>query len=166
MANIRQWMVAGGIIENNGHLLLVENLRRNGHTDWSTPGGVVEFGEDAVAGLTREVTEETGLLVTQWQGPIYRVSTTAADMGWHMEVEVHRALAWTGEVAIGNDPDGIVVNAKFCDGALAAEHLADTAQWVREPMLSWLAERWTDTQTFRYELRGADRSSAKVSRLH
>jgi 8-oxo-dGTP diphosphatase len=165
MANLRQWMVAGGIIESNGHILLVENLRRNGRTDWSTPGGVVELGEDPVSGLTREVGEETGLEVATWQGPIYRVSTTAGDMGWHMEVEVHRATSWTGEVATGNDPDGIVVQAKFCDEETVMNYLGDAAQWVREPMLSWVTEKWTETRQFRYEVRGADRSTAKVSRL-
>lgn len=55
---LRRWRVAAGLMELDGHLLLVENLRRNGRTDWSTPGGVVEHGEDPVDGLTREVIEE------------------------------------------------------------------------------------------------------------
>ena len=158
-------MVAGGIIEVDGHVLLVENLRRNGQTDWSTPGGVVEVGEDPVFGLTREVIEETGLEVTAWSAALYRVTTIAPDMGWHLDVVVHRALAWTGELTIGNDPDGIVIAAQFCDPETTAKFLAGTAAWVHEPMLGWLDQRWDSPPDFRYRLDGADRATATVSRL-
>ena len=53
------WQVAGAVIERDGAVLLVENLRRNGHTDWTPPGGVIELadGETVLAGLAREVAE-------------------------------------------------------------------------------------------------------------
>lgn len=165
-SELRTWRVAAGIIEVGDRVLLVENLRRNGTTDWSTPGGVVEHGEHPVDGLTREVVEETGLRVSEWHGPIYTVSTTAADMGWHLEVEVHRALAWEGEVSTGTDPDGIVVAAAFCDLAEARANLSSNAQWVSEPMLAYLDGRWDGTRAFRYRLEGADRAAVNVVRLH
>ena len=74
--------------------------------DWSPPGGVVEIaeGERVVDGLTREVEEETGLRVTAWEGPVYQVDAEAPDMGWHLRVEVHRAVAFEGELDV-DDPD-------------------------------------------------------------
>ena len=72
---MRDWTVAGGIVLEGDALLLVQNLRRNGALDWSPPGGVIEVqeGEPLLAGLTREVEEETGLRVTEWVGPLYEV---------------------------------------------------------------------------------------------
>ena len=163
---LRRWRVAAGIIEVDGRVLLVENLRRNGLTDWSTPGGVVELGEHPVAGLTREVAEETGLQVTEWSGPIYTVVTIAEGMGWHLDVEVHRAVSWEGNVATGADPDGIVITAEFCEPHEARANLAGTAQWVSEPMLAYLDERWEGSRSFEYRLEGADRSKINVVRLH
>ena len=62
------------------------------------------------AGLAREVEEETGLRVTEWEGPLYEVRATAHEMGWVMRCEVHRALAFEGDLVV-DDPDGIVVEA-------------------------------------------------------
>jgi 8-oxo-dGTP diphosphatase len=157
--------VAAGIIELDGRVLLVENLRRNGQTDWSTPGGVVELGEDPVDGLTREVTEETGITVKRWHGPVYTVTTIAPGMGWHLEVEVHVALDWYGDVVTGADPDGIVIGAAFCDLEAVAANLASTVAWVREPMLEYLKGRWDDPRDFRYHLDGAERPHVNVVRL-
>src|SRR4051794_17011427 len=60
-------------------VLLVENVRRNGTSDWTPPGGVIDPGEDLLAGLTREVREETGLEVLRWAGPLYEIRAEAPD---------------------------------------------------------------------------------------
>ena len=80
-------------------VLLVRNRRRGGWSDWSTPGGVID-DEDAtlLAGLTREVEEETGLVVTAWEGPIYEVRAVAVDLGWSLRAEIHRAIEYEGEL--------------------------------------------------------------------
>lgn len=52
--------VAGAIIRQDGKVLAIKR-RDNGH--WEPPGGVLEPGEDMLAGLQREVLEETGLSV-------------------------------------------------------------------------------------------------------
>lgn len=162
--SLRRWFVAGGIVEVDGRVLLVENMRRNGRTDWSTPGGVVEVGEEALTGLTREVAEETGLDVAAWSHALYSVETEAPDLGWHLSVQVFRALDWTGHVTTGADPDGIVVGAKFADRRECETLLADGGQWVREPLLSWMAERWEDHRAFRYLLEGSNREQFTVIR--
>ena len=72
MPDVREWLVGGAIIETPDGVLLVRNQRRNGDLDWTPPGGVIDEGEDLLAGLAREVEEETGLVVTEWEGPSVR----------------------------------------------------------------------------------------------
>lgn len=134
--------------------------------DWSPPGGVVEVadGEGVVDGLTREVEEETGLRVTAWEGPVYQVDAEALDMGWHLRVEVHRALEFEGDL-VADDPDDIVVDARF----FALDALDDpvASMWLptHEPLLAWLAERWTDARIYRYRVEGPDRATMNIIRL-
>ena len=134
---VRDWLVGGALIESDDGLLLVRNRRRDGSHDWSTPGGVIEEGEDLLAGLAREVEEETGLVVTEWAGPVYEVRILAPEMGWRLRVEAHRAVAFSGELTL-DDPDGIVVDARFVTAAEHEEHLHACSPWVREPLLEWL----------------------------
>ena len=162
---LRHWQVAGGVIVDARGLLLVENLRRNGLTDWSTPGGVVDPGESPVEGLTREVAEETGLTVGSWAGPIYRVEVLAPDAGFHLVVEAHRARAFTGSLAI-DDPDGIVVGAEFVDVGMAQERLRAASPWVAEPLLAHLVDGFEDGRVFRYRVEGRSREDRSIIRDH
>jgi 8-oxo-dGTP diphosphatase len=160
---MREWLVAGAIIEGPDGILLVENVRRNGRTDWSTPGGVIDEGETVLEGLAREVTEETGLVVTEWRGPLYAVMAEAPDLGWRMRAEVFLGLAYEGELVV-DDPDGIVVGASFhtlddCRTRMAAGH-----PWVREPLLEWLGERWEESRDFGYLVEGRELDALTVSR--
>ena len=156
--------MAGGLIEQGGRLLLVQNLRRDGSLDWTTPGGVVDPGEGLLEALSREVEEETGLAVAEWQGPLWHVEAEAPDLGWTLRVEVHRAVGFVGEVRI-DDPDGIVVDAAWHDLAGCEACLATSWVPAREPMLAWLGERWEQPRTFRYRVEGIDRADANVVRL-
>jgi 8-oxo-dGTP diphosphatase len=144
-------------------LLLVQNLRRNGLLDWSTPGGVIDEGETVLEGLTREVVEETGLTVEQWHGPLYEVHALAPDMEWRLRVEVHLATHWSGEITI-DDPDEIVVDADFVSNHRSADLLAGSQPWVTEPLIAWLDERWSMKRTFSYRVEGTDRAMLKVTR--
>lgn len=163
---MREWLVASGIVEGPEGLLLVQNRRRDGALDWSPPGGVVEVheGESVVDGLTREVEEETGITVTAWDGPLYRVEAEAPDMGWHLRVEVHRALAFEGQLRV-DDPDGIVVDARFMPLDECHSCLASTWLPTHEPLLAWLSERSSDGRAYRYRIEGAARASMTVTRL-
>jgi len=154
---MKAWQVAGAIIERDGSVLLVENLRRNGSTDWTPPGGVVEVadGESILDGLAREVAEETSLVVTRWADqPLYRVQVEAPELGWVMRVEVHLAIDWTGEVTCGDDPDGIVIGAEYCSPDLVIERTARGHPWVHHPLTEWVDQRWTDVSDYRYRVDG------------
>jgi 8-oxo-dGTP diphosphatase len=167
---VRDWTVAGGLIESDDGLLLVCNRRRNGSYDWSPPGGVIEVadGESLLDGLTREVEEETGVRVSEWAGPLYEVHAEALDLGWRLHAEVHVAVEYEGDVRV-DDPDGIVVDARFvaldrCEGQLVHCH-----PWVREPLAEWLTARWTHLDAhppYDYRVDGADISTLVVTRVH
>jgi 8-oxo-dGTP diphosphatase len=163
---MREWLVAGALVEVDDALLLVRNERRGGYSDWSTPGGVIDADDGSVlAGLTREVEEETGLRVTAWEGPLYEVRAEAVDMGWRLRAEVYRALGFEGELRV-EDPDGIVVEAAFVDAVACGHRLASCARWVREPLAEWIAERWGPdaARGYAYDVRGTRRDDLAVER--
>jgi ADP-ribose pyrophosphatase YjhB (NUDIX family) len=148
--------VAAGLIEGPDGLLLVQNRRRDGSFDWSPPGGVVEEheGESVRDGLTREVVEETGLVVSVWEGPVYEVEVRAEGLGWSLRVEVYRAAEYSGELAIA-DPDGIVVDARFVASDAWPAHFDGAHPWVREPVVAYLSPGAEDPERiFRYRLDG------------
>lgn len=163
---MREWLVASGVVEGPAGLLLVQNRRRNGELDWSTPGGVVEVsaGETVLDGLTREVHEETGIEVAAWSGPLYVVDVEAPGLGWHLHVEVHRAVEFAGDLRI-EDVDGIVIDARYVPVASCGPHLEACPPWVREPLAAWLEERWVDRREWRYRVDGRSRDEMHVQRL-
>lgn len=163
---MHEWLVASGIVEGPGGVLLVQNRRRDGALDWSPPGGVVEVadGESVVDGLTREVEEETGIRVVEWEGPVWEVEAEAPDMGWRLRVEVHRAVEWRGDLD-PDDPDGIVVDARFVPTDECSAVLASTWQLIHEPLGEWVAEPWDGERHYRYRVDGTIRASMVITRL-
>lgn len=152
------------MIEEADGLLLVCNKRRDGSCDWSPPGGVIDPREDVLVGLTREVREETGLVVESWSPAIYSVHIDAPGMGWQLDATVHRAEVWSGSLVL-EDPDGIVVDADFVLAAQCGERMSGAHPWVGEPLAEWIVERWDDPKAFGYLLEGTDRASAHLVRL-
>ena len=112
-----------------------------------------------LAGLTREVEEETGLVVSEWEGPLYEVRASAPDLGWRMRCEVHRAVAFEGRCG------STIPTASSSRPVLPADRVETASpcrRWVREPLAEWLRERWAPRPA-RLTLRRA-RHDAHVSR--
>jgi 8-oxo-dGTP diphosphatase len=163
---MRAWVVGGAVIESPEGVLLVRNRRRGGRHDWTPPGGVIEVdeGEALIDGLAREVREETGLIVTEWDGPIYEIAAEAPELGWTLRVECFRAVRFSGELAV-DDPDGIVVDARYVAPHDCVGHLAGNHPWVVEPLLEWLAGPWQGRRSFSYHVTGDDPAGLVVTRL-
>ena len=160
---MHEWTVGGAVIEGPEGVLLVKNLRRNGRHDWSPPGGVIDEGETLIEGLRREVAEETGLVVTEWEGPIYEIAASAPGLGWTLRVEAYRAVSFSGELALA-DPDGIVVDAAYVAIDDCHVHLTGNHPWVVEPLCEWLAERWPGCRSYGYLVEGSELADLVVTR--
>jgi 8-oxo-dGTP diphosphatase len=164
---MHEWTVAGALVEQDGALLLVQNRRRDGTLDWTTPGGVIEPGEPVIDGLAREVREESGIDVVRWApSPCYEIEVSAPGLGWHLQVEVWRAVEFRGELAI-DDPDGIVEAVRFVPHDEVAALVAGNHPWVVEPMTEYLSERWADpdSRLFGFHVEGEVLRDIVVTRL-
>lgn len=125
---------------------------------------MIDTGEELLAGLRREVVEETGLEVVEWSGQAYDIEVEAPGLGWHLRVEAWRAATWEGSVRVGHDPDGIVVDAGFFPAGQCAAYMGSVQPWVSEPVCDWLADPWTGVRSYRYEIAGSDSASMTVVR--
>ena len=168
---VQEYTVASGILIENRRLLLVQNRRRNGSLDWSTPGGVVDPGESVLEALTREVNEETALAVTSWSTLLYAVEAEFAARQITLRAEIYRAELFSGNVAI-DDPDEIVVDGGWVERERASELLVASPRWVAEPLHHALDELFADDDpstrtapaepaTWRYRIEEAPISDAE-----
>ncbi len=150
------------MVDDRG-LLLVANRRRNGSVDWSTPGGVIDAGETAMQALGREVSEETGLVVAEWERLCWTVSVEFVELEMLLDVEVHLAAAFAGDLTL-EDPDGIVTDAAFLSGAEVEPRMRHSPLWVREPLAFWLDQPWSDIRHFSYAAFGREPGSLRAER--
>ncbi len=160
---MRHWKVAGGLLVDERGLLLVANRRRDGSVDWSTPGGVIDEGETVIEALEREVSEETGLIVDQWERLCWTVSVRFVDLEMLLEVEVHLAARFTGNLVL-EDPDGIVIDANFLPSPDIGPRMKGSPLWVREPLADWLVEPWDDLRHFSYDAHGKSPATLRAER--
>jgi len=164
---MRRFTVAGGLLraplETGEALLLVCNRRRDGRVDWTPPGGIVDKGETMLVGLSREVTEETSLTVASWSDRAYTVEVEFVGRDLHLTAEVFEATGWDGELHV-DDPDGVVVDARFLDLTAAKRHLSSAPLWVREPLSDWLHDPGSADSHYMFRAESID-GDLQVQRL-
>lgn len=134
---VQAYTVASGIIVQDQQILLVQNQRRNGSLDWSTPGGVVDPGEEVLEALQREVIEETAVIAAGWSPMLYSVEVDFVGRDMSLHAQVFRATGFSGSLVV-DDPDNVVVDARWVGLGEAKELLATSPQWVWEPALDEL----------------------------
>jgi len=138
---VQAYRVASGIIIEQQELLLVQNQRRNGSLDWSTPGGVVDPGEEVLDALQREVVEETSVIVDSWSPVAYSVDVDFVGRSMTLHAQVFRATGYSGALHV-DDPDSVVVDGRWVSPAEAQGLLVTSPQWVAEPLSHWLNTEW------------------------
>jgi len=131
--NVQAYRVASGIIIDQQQLLLVQNKRRNGSLDWSTPGGVVDPGEEPLQALQREVIEETSVVANGWSPLLYAVEVDFVGRDMSLHAQVFKATGHSGVLHV-DDPDNVVVDGRWVDSAEALTLLDTSPQWVGEPL--------------------------------
>ena len=116
-------------------IVLVENVRRNGRSEWTLPGGVLDPGETLLGTAGREVEEESGARVVEWGGFAYAVHRILEPLEIQLVVHVFVAAAWEGPLRAA-DPDGIVQTVEITPRDRLAVRMPDSA--FHEPLLAWL----------------------------
>lgn len=129
----QDYRVASGLIFDDDKILLVQNLRRNATRDWSTPGGVVDAGEQVLEALSREVAEETALIVHDWSPMLYSVDVDFIGRSLTLHAEIYKAARFAGDLHV-DDPDLVVVDGRWVTREKADELLDQSPRWVAEPL--------------------------------
>ncbi|HZJ10141.1 MAG TPA: NUDIX hydrolase [Trueperaceae bacterium] len=135
----REFVVAAAILlDAQGRVLLVGNdWQGHGKVRYTLPGGVVERGESTLDALHREVSEETGLELTEVEHLAYAV---------HVEDRRRndRAVSFAFKARYKGllnprDPDGFIVEARF----FPAAEVRDTVPIapLRDPLVAYLNDR-------------------------
>jgi ADP-ribose pyrophosphatase YjhB (NUDIX family) len=120
----------GAVIVDDGNVVLIRRKYEPLKGHWSLPGGMVEIGETLEAALTREMLEETGLVVDV--GPVIEVFDRIT-RDEEQQVRYHYVLidylCWpsAGSLRAGSDVDAAI----WADPAELADYsLTDKAMSV------------------------------------
>lgn len=132
-------LIASAIARDQGNLLLVRQ-QYPGDTSpiWGLPGGQVEPGEEFLAGLQRELLEETGLTLVGTPTIAFILQVLRqTEEGVQQWLACHFACEVTGLIS-PHDPDGLVLAAHWIEEQAALEHLGADPQYECEPLRRWL----------------------------
>lgn len=125
---------------------------------------MIDPGETTLGALTREVREETGLVIDEWSEARYEIEVRFEGLDMDLHVAAFQALRWRGRLEVA-DPDGIVTDAGFFAGVPCAERLDTSPAWVRDPLVDWLSGRWLDARHYAYRAEGSSPRQLQVTRL-
>jgi 8-oxo-dGTP diphosphatase len=99
----------GAIVFDRDRVLLVRRGQEPMKGRWTLPGGVLELGESLTEALTREVTEETGLLVEPVEliELLDRVHREGDRVRYHYVIADYLCRAVGGAVKAASDADEV-----------------------------------------------------------
>jgi 8-oxo-dGTP pyrophosphatase MutT (NUDIX family) len=80
---------AGGVVVDDGRVLMIRTRTRRGRVVWTFPKGRVEIGESDPEAALREVCEETGY-ACRLVGPLMATSFWF----WHGPVRIRKTVNW------------------------------------------------------------------------
>ena len=130
----------GGVIVDEGKVVLIRRRYEPLKGQWSLPGGTVEVGETLEAALAREMLEETGLVVDV--GPVIEVfdrimRDEQRRVRYHFVLIDYLCWRIAGDLQAGSDVDAAV----WADPRQLAEYeLTDKATSVIERGLTLARE--------------------------
>ena len=164
---LHEFTVAGALVESNAGLLLVQNRRRNGAMEWSTPGGVIDPTDvSLLAGLAREVEEETGLRGRRVGRPPLRGAR--GRRGPRLVVAMRSAPRRSPSRArsTSTTPTASSWTPRSRARGSGVSLLGACSPWVREPLLDWLDQRWgpREYRAYTYDVFGSRREALRVVR--
>ena len=132
-------LIASAVARLHGDLLLVQqHYPGDPLPSWGLPGGQVEPGEELLAGLQREVLEETGLTLVGTPTIAFVIQVLRqTEEGIQQWLACHFACEVAGQIN-PQDPDSLVLSAHWVKERAALEHLGTDSQYDCEPLRRWL----------------------------
>lgn len=102
-------MGVGAVIVDEGRVLLVRRGTEPMLGEWTLPGGLVEVGEPLLAGVVREVSEETGLTVEPIEliELLDRVQRDGERVRYHYVIADYLCRAAGGALQAASDADAV-----------------------------------------------------------
>jgi ADP-ribose pyrophosphatase YjhB (NUDIX family) len=99
----------GAVVVDHGRVLLVRRGREPLKGQWSLPGGLLEVGESLIAGVSREVEEDTGLNVEPLEliELLDRIHREGERIRYHYVIADYLCRVVGGELKAASDADAV-----------------------------------------------------------
>jgi 8-oxo-dGTP diphosphatase len=132
-------LIASGVARLHGDLVLVQQCYPGDPRPyWGLPGGQVEPGEELLAGLQRELLEETGLTLVGTPTIAFVLQVLReTEEGIQEWLACHFACEVAGQIS-PHDPDGLVLSAHWVEEQAALAYLGTDPGYDCEPLRRWL----------------------------
>ncbi len=168
MSNRQPYLIVVSALIRRGHevLLVEQQWPKAPAPAWTLPGGIVEADEMVLEALSREVWEETGLVVLDPGRLLYVLQYYNPEKGDRSFTYVFEVAEWTGQIQVA-DPDKLILQARFLPHAEAIDKLENHLRWpvIREPIVAHLRNE-VEPGTFWQYQRQSDGNDALMARLN